>query len=106
MGPAAKYRLTSNTTGFTVDAPNPGVIVLGETYEAGNWRVTLDGKPVEYFRVNHAFLGVRVEVPGMHTLRFVYWPRMLTPALWLFAGGFVGMLATACFGLARQRRAN
>ena len=104
--PAGAYRMTANSTSFTVDTPSLGVIVLGETYEAGNWRVTLDGEPVEYFRVNHAFLGVRVDSPGKHALHFAYWPQMLTPALWLFAAGIAGTLATVGFGMARQRRTN
>lgn len=86
--PATDYHLTSNSTSFRVDARTPGVVVLGESYEAGNWQVTLDGQPCDYFRANHAFLGVNVPA-GPHTLRFVYWPRVLTPALWL---GFVGLI--------------
>ena len=102
--PASAYRLTGNTTTFTVNAPIAGVAVLGETYEAGNWRVTLDGRPVEYFRVNHAFLGVRVEEAGTHVIRFAYWPRMLTPALLLFAIGIAGVITTVAVALSQERR--
>ena len=31
--------------------------------------------------------------PGVHKLRFVYWPRLLTPALGLSAAGVVGILS-------------
>ena len=45
----------------------PGLAVLGDSFEEGNWRVTLDGSPVPCFRVNHAFLGVNIPEPGQHT---------------------------------------
>src|SRR5207244_4491940 len=57
---ATNYRLTENSTTFTINAPVPGVAVLGNSFEPGNWRVTLDGRPADSFRVNHAFLGVKI----------------------------------------------
>ncbi len=96
---AGAYRVTENTTAFTVDAPASGVVVLGDSYEQGNWRVTLDGKPAEYFRVNHAFLGVRIPAAGTHILHFKYWPRLLTPALWAALSGLLLAAATAAVGL-------
>ncbi len=101
--PARDYRLTSNSTTFSVQAAAPGVAVLTETHEPDNWRVTLDGRPVDYFRVNHAYLGVKISTAGEHTLSFEYWPRIFTTALWLGgAGGFLvlltPLLARLCFG--------
>ena len=84
---AANYRQTTNTTEFTIDAPDAGFIVLGENFEDGNFRVTLNGAPASYFRVNHAFKGVRVDQAGAYRVRFEYWPRLLTPALWMSAAG-------------------
>ncbi len=104
--PATDYRLTSNTTTFTVNAPAPGIAVLGESFEKGNWRATLDGKPVDYFRVNHAFLGVRLPSAGTHTVRFAYWPRLLTPALWMSLAGLLLAAGTAFFGLRKRPAAS
>jgi hypothetical protein len=101
---ATAYRLTENTTAFTITAPTPGVAVLGNSYEPGNWRVTLDGRPVDCFRVNHAFLGVAIPEAGTHRLRFAYWPRLLTPALWLSAAGLVGVLLTLMLGIFKRSR--
>jgi hypothetical protein len=101
--PAGEYRLTSNSAAFTINAPTPGVVVLGESYEPGNWRVTLDGKPVDYFRVNYAFLGVSLPDAGIHKLRFVYWPRVLTPALWVSFGGLLLTLGTVFVGMRRRK---
>ena len=37
---ARDYRLTTNTTTFTIDAPQAGVVVLTEAYLAGDFQVT------------------------------------------------------------------
>jgi hypothetical protein len=101
--PAKNYRLTSNTTAFDIEALAPGVVVLGETYEPHNWRVTVNGRRVDYFRVNHAFLGVKIDRPGKHHLHFEYWPRRMNLALWLGGTGvflvlLTPLLARLCFG--------
>ena len=85
--PAHGYRLTSNTTTFTIDAPARGVAVLTETFEAENFRVTVNGAPSPYVRVNHAFCGVPIPQAGRFVVRFEYWPRRLTLALWLSTAG-------------------
>jgi hypothetical protein len=90
--PATHYRLSTNVTEFTVEAPGPGVIVLAEAYEEGNFRVSLNGAPVPYFRMNHVFKGVRVETAGSYTIRFEYWPRLLTLSLWLMAAGLLSLV--------------
>ncbi len=101
---ATGYHLTSNTTSFRINASSAGVVVLGESYEAENWRVSLDDQPSNYFRANHAFLGVKVP-PGPHALRFEYWPRVLTPALWLGFTGLALLLLTpaAAYWLRRSK---
>ncbi len=86
---ASDYRLTSNNTSFTVDASGPGVAVLSETYYAEDFRVTVDGKPAPYFRVNHAFKGVAIPSAGRHEVTFAYWPQHFTLSLWLGATGLL-----------------
>jgi len=93
---ATGYRLTSNNTSFVIEAPGPGVAVLSEAYYAEDFRVTVDGKPAPYFRVNHAFKGVALSSPGRHEITFAYWPQHFTRALWLGAAGF--LLLAAGFG--------
>lgn len=90
---ATGYRLTPNTTTFTIDASGPGVAVLSETYYPEDFRVTIDGKPAPYFRVNHAFKGVQIESAGRHEVTFAYWPQHFTLALWLGAAGAGLLLA-------------
>jgi hypothetical protein len=95
--PARDYHLTCNTTAFTVKASGPGMVVLSEAYEEGNFRVTVNGSPVPYERVNHAFKGVRIDRAGDYRIVFSYWPRLLTPALWISA---LGLLLAALTPLA------
>ena len=85
--PARDYRLTTNTTTFTIDAPASGVAVLTEAYVADDFRVTLNGAPVDYFRVNHAFRGVKIPAAGTYVVTYSYWPRHFTLSLILAAIG-------------------
>lgn len=89
---AADYRLTTNTTSFTVTATGPGFIVLSEAYEPGNFRVTVNGEAAPYIRVNHAFKGVYVDAAGTYRVEFAYWPRGFSMTLGLFAAG-LGLIA-------------
>lgn len=91
--PAHDYRLTNNTTTFTVDAPASGVAVLTEAYVPGDLRVTLNGAPVEYFRVNHAFRGVRIPAAGKDVVSYSYWPRHFTLSLAMAAIGSLILIA-------------
>jgi uncharacterized membrane protein YfhO len=85
--PATDYKLTNNTTSFTITAPSEGVIVLTEAYWDKNFRVTVNGKPAHYFRVNHAFKGVAIEQPGSYIVTFSYWPQYFTLSLWVSGAG-------------------
>ncbi len=85
--PAHAYQLTTNTTAFTVSAPSAGVVVLSENFEPGNFRVTVNGASVPYFRVNHMYKGVRLPGAGEYRIVFRYFPRLLPLSLWLSAIG-------------------
>jgi hypothetical protein len=90
--PALNYRLSANSTSFTVNAKGPGFIVLSEAYERGNFRVTVNGRDSPYLRVNQAFKGVYVDSAGTYEVRFSYWPAGFTKALQASAAG-LGILA-------------
>jgi hypothetical protein len=74
---ATNYKLTANRTSFRVRASGPGVAVLTEAWMANDFVATLNGVPVPYFRVNHAFKGVRIPAAGDWAVEFRY-----RPALW------------------------
>lgn len=100
--PARDYRLTPNNTSFTVEAPGPGVVVLTEAYYDEDFRVTINGAPASYFRVNHAFKGVVVPAAGRYEIAFAYWPQHFTAALWAGGAGLV-LLVAGGWWLARRR---
>ncbi len=89
---ATDYRLTENTTAFTVSATGPGFVVLQEAFEAGNFSATVDGLEAPVIRANHAFKAVYVDGPGTYRVVFSYWPRGFSTALAFSATGF-GVLA-------------
>jgi hypothetical protein len=95
--PAVDYRLTTNATSFQVAVPKAGVIVLQETWLPKSFRVTVNGRPAEYFRVNHAFKGVTVPSAGTYRVTFTYRPRYWTLALTL-AGLGLALLAAGIAG--------
>jgi len=101
--PAGAFRLTSNTTTFTVPATGPGFIVLGEAYEEGNFRATVNGKRVPYMRINHAFKGVYVDAAGTYEVRFEYRPRGFTTALAL-SGTALALIVLGLVAAARAPR--
>jgi hypothetical protein len=89
VNPAFAYQRTQNDTVFKVNATGPGVIVLGEAYYANVFQAHLDGRPVPYFPVNHAFKGILVESPGEHTVAFRYRGQYFGLSLYLALAGLV-----------------
>jgi len=65
--------------------------VLTEAYERGNFRVTVNGRPTPYLRVNDAFKAIYVDGAGTYEVRFEYWPRGLSTSLVLASIG-IGLL--------------
>jgi hypothetical protein len=102
---ATNYKLTTDTTSFTVSATGPGFIVLTEAYERGNFRATVNGSRVPYLRVNHAFKGIYVDKAGTYEVRFEYWPRGLTTTLVLSSTG-LAIIILALGGVAFAGRRN
>jgi hypothetical protein len=98
---ADNYQLSPNETSFAVQADGPGVIVLTEAWYRDDFQARLDGRPVPYFRVNHAFKGIYVESPGRHRVSFRYWPEHLTLSLWLATIG-VGIAIVAAVQTLRR----
>ena len=70
--------------------------MLTESDLRGDFRATLNGRSVPYFRVNHAFKGLVIPSAGVWEVAFVYRPKHWTAA-WIAAGA--GMLLVV--GLAK-----
>jgi hypothetical protein len=86
--PAHGYTLTTNTTSFAVRTAGPGVAVLTEMFLPEDFRATLNGQRVPYFRVNHTSKGVLIPAAGEWVVKFEYRPHR-----WDLS------LAVACFGV-------
>jgi hypothetical protein len=99
--PARDYALTVNTSRFTVVTPGAGLAVLVETFLPGEFHATLNGAPVSYFRVNHAFKGVVIPAAGKWTVEFRHRPRQWPLSLAL-AGFGVVMLVGMSLALRRE----
>jgi hypothetical protein len=84
---ATDYKSTPNSTTFSIDAPSSGVAVLGEAFLERSFIATLNGKPVDWFRINHAFKGVIIPGAGHYVITFTYRPPLLDAALALSAIG-------------------
>lgn len=65
---------TPERVAVSLQAPQPGIVVLSDAYAAG-WQVHVDGKPARLLKTNGVFRGVAVS-SGPHELVFVYrpWP--------------------------------
>ncbi len=90
---ATDYKLTENSTTFTIRAKSAGVVVLNEVLWPGDFRAEVDGKKAPVLRLNHAFKGVAIAEPGDHRITFRYvpknWPRNL--ALCGLGAAFLGL---------------
>ncbi len=98
VSPARGYKLTVNTTSFVVHATGPGVAVLSESFLADDFRATLNGRRVPYFRVNHAFKAVAIPSAGDWEVTFEYRPHHWDLSLMAAGLGVVlvaGLLASA-----------
>ena len=101
---ATQYALTPNTTAFRVKATGRGVVVLGEAFETGNYRVTVNGESAEAVRMNHGFLGVAVPAAGEYEVRFTYRPRVWSLALGVASVGIFLLLLTAVAARKQQQQ--
>ena len=104
--PAVGYRLTANTTSFTVRADAPGVAVLTETFLPDDFQATLNGARVPYFRVNHAFKGVVIPSAGVWHVKFEYRPKYWRLSLAGWGGGIAVLAALALVGVRWRHTSN
>lgn len=104
--PAVDYRLTANSTEFTIEAPVPGIAVLHETWLPKNFVATVNGQSAPVLRVNHAFRGVPISAPGTYRVKCTHEPRRFTTSLVLAAAGVFLAGASGLFVYRCQRRAS
>ena len=80
MGEVIVNELSPSLLQLLVDLPEPGYVVLTDTYYPG-WQATVDGQPAPILQANLAFRAIAVEA-GQHEIIFSYRPRSFTFGLW------------------------
>jgi hypothetical protein len=88
QGPAGTTAVEAWAAGdvrLQVDAARAGLLVLAVTDYPG-WRATVDGRPAEIVRADHAFQAVAVPA-GRHQVRFRYRPESFRRGLALTVAG-------------------
>lgn len=58
---------------YTCSSSAPGTIVFSEIYYPHGWKATLDGQPVDHYRVNYMLRAVNVPA-GTHNIHFIFDP--------------------------------
>lgn len=97
------YVMEPNCTSFSITAPQRGIVVLQEAWLPKDFIVELNGKPVPYFRVNHAYKAVLVPEKGEYRIAFCYWPNGFTLTLVLALLG-LAIFAMLCWLLVRKNQ--
>jgi hypothetical protein len=103
--PATSYRLTENSTTFTVRANGPGLVVFNEAWWPEDFRAEINGRDAALVRVNHCFQGVVIDAVGEYRVTFRYWPRNFTRNLTLAVFGAALLAASLFLALRPARRA-
>ena len=90
------------TLGVTVDADEPGHLVIAEAMQ-NDWVATIDGAPAELVAADHA--GVAVALPeGHHEVELRYRPRGQRAGVVISGVTTFGLVASAAAGIVLRRR--
>ncbi|MBP5422314.1 MAG: YfhO family protein [Paludibacteraceae bacterium] len=93
---------------YESNSTKDGTIVFSEIYYPYGWHASIDGTPVEHFRVNYVLRALNVP-EGKHTIQFYFYPDSYTKALPVAYASYViiyillfvtiGWAIIECFGL-------
>ena len=107
---AAHVRLTSYTPprlDYECHASRPGTIVFSEVYYPYGWKATLDGQPVDHYRVNYLLRAINVPA-GDHAITFVFDPDSVrkgdTLSVICVCIMYATLLALLAIALVRRRK--
>lgn len=78
-----KYQSSNNNEGFAV---------FSEIYYPHGWIATIDGRPVDIFRVNYILRGLKIP-EGKHTIEFKYNPNVVKK------GSSISLASSIVFGI-------
>lgn len=92
---------TVNRVSVTVNATEPGILVLSQMYYPG-WQARVNGSEQPVLRADYAFSAVAVAA-GLQTVEFVFRPRSIAIGLLISTIALAGSVVALC--LERRRRA-
>lgn len=66
-------KYTPKELDYTCTSSQPGTVVFSEIYYPYGWKATIDGNPVDHYRVNYMLRAVNVPA-GQHNIHFIFDP--------------------------------
>ncbi len=66
-------KYTPKELDYTYSTSKPGTIVFSEIYYPYGWKASIDGQPVDHYRVNYLLRAVNVPA-GTHNIHFIFDP--------------------------------
>lgn len=66
-------KYTPKELDYTCTSSQPGTVVFSEIYYPYGWKATIDGTPVDHYRVNYMLRAVNVPA-GQHNIHFIFDP--------------------------------
>ncbi len=83
---------------YEYSAEKAGTIVFSEIYYPYGWHASIDGEPIEHYRVNYALRALNVPA-GKHNITFEMYPETLTKSEPVAYASFAIVYCTIFFGI-------
>ena len=95
------YSATNNKLYLELYAPSSGIVAIHSSYYPDSFRVTVNGTSQRYFRINGAFIGIKVESAGKKKIELEYRPKNFYR---YFYSIFIGMLLLCAVAYIKRKR--
>lgn len=102
----ARVQLTAyrpNQLTYVSNAKHDGFIVFSEMYYKPGWQAKIDGKSVDYGKVNFALRGMLVPA-GKHTITFSFEPQVVKTGSTVSLISFMLIIVLSIVGIYLSRR--
>ena len=113
IAPDAEVHLTAYTpkqVDYDYTASQPGTIVFSEIYYPYGWKASIDGEPVDHFRVNYTLRALNVPA-GSHHITFLFDPdsirkgdRIATICIVIMYLTILAAIVLGCMSLIRKKQ--
>ena len=113
IAPDAEVHLTAYTPkqlDYDYTTSQPGTIVFSEIYYPYGWKASIDGEPVDHYRVNYTLRALNVPA-GQHHITFLFDPdsvrkgdNIATVCIIVMYLTILAAIAVGCMTLARKKQ--